>query len=79
MEGLLAASEGSRVMASFTIHLMGQATPITLDLPLASVDQLAEQAGQTRYLIGHLSEADGEGVCRRVMVATSRIQCAVEA
>lgn len=65
-------------MATFTIHLMGQATPVTLDLPLASVDELAELAGQTRFLVGHLNEADGEGVCRRVMVATSRIQCAIE-
>lgn len=66
-------------MATFTIHLMGQATPITLDLPLTNVDELAEEAATTRFLVGHLSEADGEGVCRRVMVATSRIQCAIEA
>lgn len=65
-------------MATFTIHLMGQATPITLDLPLANVDQLAEEASTTRFLIGHLADGDEEGVCRRVMVATSRIQCAVE-
>ena len=79
MEGLLAASEGGRVVATFTIHLMGQATPITLDLPIRDVDELAEQACQTRFLIGHLASCDEEGVCRRVMVATSRIQCAVEA
>lgn len=66
-------------MATFTIHLMGQATPITIDLPIGSVDQLAEEASTTRFLVGHLSEPDEEGVCRRVMIATSRIQCAIEA
>lgn len=66
-------------MATFTIHLIGQATPITIDLPIGSVDQLAEEASMARFLVGHLAEPDGEGVCRRVMIATSRIQCAVEA
>lgn len=66
-------------MTTFTIHLMGQATPITLDLPIGTVDDLAEEAGQTRYLVGHLANADEVGVCRRVMIATSRIQCVIEA
>ncbi|AWW74567.1 hypothetical protein CD351_09030 [Erythrobacter sp. KY5] len=66
-------------MTTFTIHLMGQATPITLDLPISTVDDLAEKAGETRYLVGHLASADEDGVCRRVMIATSRIQCAIEA
>ena len=66
-------------MATFTVHLMGQNAPITIDLPVGSVDELAEQAGQTRFLIGYLASADEEGVCRRVMIATGRIQCVVEA
>ena len=67
------------MMATFTLHLMGQSTPVAIDLPLSGVDELAEQAGSTRFLIGYLTNADEEGVCRRVMIATSRIQCAVEA
>lgn len=66
-------------MASFTIHLMGQSVPLTIDLDCNSVDELAEIAGQSRFVIGHLDNADEDGVCRRVMIATSRIQCAIEA
>lgn len=65
-------------MATFTIHLMGQAQPITLDLPCADVDELSSLATTSRFLAGHMSVADEEGVCRRVMIATSRIQCAIE-
>ncbi|MEM7690121.1 MAG: hypothetical protein AAF291_13955 [Pseudomonadota bacterium] len=65
-------------MASFTIHLMGQHQPITIDLPCASIDELACRSGTERFLVGHMTEADEDGVCRRVMIATSRIQCAIE-
>lgn len=66
------------MMATFQVHLMGQHQPLTLDLPAHDIDDLVEQAGSARFLVGHLAEADGDGVCRRVMIATSRIQCAVE-
>ena len=66
-------------MSIFTIHLMGQARAITLDLPCADIDDLANQAAASRFLSGHMAVADEEGVCRRVMIATSRIQCAIEA
>ncbi|MBV7266040.1 hypothetical protein [Erythrobacter ani] len=66
-------------MANFTIHLMGQHQPITLDLPCNDIDDLADQSATARYLTGHMAQADGDGVCRRVMIATSRIQCAIEA
>lgn len=65
-------------MATFTIHLMGQHQPITADLPFRGIDELAEQAGATRYLIGHMAAANEDGVCRRVMIPTNRIQCAIE-
>ena len=65
-------------MPSFTIHWMGQAVPLSIDLDCAGVDELAESASQSRFVIGNLTEPDEDGVCRRVMVATSRIQCAVE-
>lgn len=66
-------------MATFSIHLMGQATPITLDLPCADIEDLASQATTSRFIAGHMAAADEDGVCRRVMIATSRIQCAIEA
>lgn len=65
-------------MATFQIHLMGQHQPITIDLQCADIDDLAEQSSRAKFLIGHLVEADGDGVCRRVMIASSRIQCAAE-
>lgn len=65
-------------MATFCIHLMGQNQPITIDLPFADIDDLAATAATTRFLAGHMTEPDEDGVCRRVMIATSRIQCAVE-
>lgn len=66
-------------MATFCIHLMGQNQPITIDLPVATIDDLAASAATIRFLAGHMTKPDEDGVCRRVMIATSRIQCAIEA
>lgn len=66
-------------MAIFHIHLMGQHQPIMIDLPCADIDDLAERSSRAKFLAGHMAEPDEEGVCRRVMIATSRIQCAIEA
>ena len=66
-------------MASFNIHLMGQTMPLVVDLEFTCIDELAEAVAQSRFVIGNLTEPDEDGVCRRVMVATGRIQCAVEA
>jgi len=65
-------------MAAFMIHLMGQHQPITIDLPCDNIDDLAEQSSRAKFLIGHMTDADGDGVCRRVMIATCRVQCAIE-
>ncbi|KLE31088.1 hypothetical protein AAW01_12665 [Aurantiacibacter gangjinensis] len=65
-------------MATFCIHLMAQKEPLSVDLPFDGIDQLVDQASSSRYIVGHLAVPDEEGVCRRVMIATSRIQCAVE-
>ncbi len=65
-------------MATFCIHLMGQNQPITIELPCADIDALIEQSSLARFLAGNMTESDEDGVCRRVMVATSRIQCAME-
>ncbi len=66
-------------MAIFQIHLMGQNQPIKIDLLCGSIDELADQAGTTRFLSGYMTEPDVDGVCRRVMIAASRIQCVIEA
>lgn len=67
------------MMATFHVHLMGQPQPLTLDLPCTDIDDLAEQSSRAKFLAGHMTEADEEGVCRRIMIATSRIQTAIEA
>jgi hypothetical protein len=66
-------------MASFLVHLMGQREPAYIDLPFDGVDQLAAEASRAKFLIGHMANADEDGVCRRVMIATHRIECVVEA
>ena len=66
-------------MTAFSIHLIGQSAPLSIDLACASVDELAELVGQARFVVGNLTDPDEDGVCRRVMIATSRIQCAIEA
>ena len=66
-------------MATYSIHLMGQHQPLTVDLACADIDDLIEQASRAKFLAGHLMEPDEDGVCRRVMIATCRIQCVIDA
>lgn len=65
-------------MAAFSIYLMGQHQPIGVDLDCGGIDDLIEQASRTKFLAGHLNEPDEDGVFRRVMIATCRIQCVIE-
>jgi hypothetical protein len=37
------------------------------------------EASRAKFLIGYMTAADEEGVCRGVMIATCRIQCVIEA
>ena len=66
-------------MTCFAIHLMGQPVPLSIDLDCNGVDQLAEILERSRFVVGNMAEPDEDGVCRRVMIAASRIQCAIEA
>lgn len=66
-------------MTTFRISLIGVAQPLMIDLPWASVDELAQAATERRYLTGHLAEADESGVYASIMIATGRIQCVIEA
>lgn len=65
-------------MASFRIHLMGQREPAHIDFPFDDMDDLAAEASRERFLIGHMTNADEDGVYRRVMIAANRIECVVE-
>jgi hypothetical protein len=66
-------------MAAYVVHLMGQRAPAHIDLPFSDVEELAAEASRAKFLIGHMSNADHNGVCRRVMISTYRIECVVEA
>lgn len=66
-------------MASYLVHLMGQREPARIDLPFDDVTDLAAEASRAKFLIGHMTNADEDGVCRRVMISTYRIECVVEA
>lgn len=65
-------------MASYLVHLMGQREPARIDLPFGDMDELVVEASRAKFLIGHMTNADEDGVCRRVMIATYRIECIVE-
>lgn len=66
-------------MASYFVHLMGQREPAYIDLPFDDIDELAAEASRAKFLIGHMATAGEDGVWRRVMIASGRIQCVVEA
>ena len=66
-------------MASFLVHMMGQRQPLDVDLPFSDIEDLMGEASHAKFLVGHLSNADHNGVCRRVMISTYRIECVVEA
>lgn len=66
-------------MAIYQIGLVGQAMPLEVELPFDELAELAAQASGTRFLTGHMTEPDEQGVYRQVMIATGRIQCVIEA
>lgn len=66
------------MMASYLVHIMGQRHPINLDLPFSDIEELMAKASCTKFLFGYIAAADENGVCRRVMVSTYRIECVVE-
>lgn len=66
-------------MTSYLVHLMGQREPARIDFPFADMDELVAEASRAKFLIGHMTNADEDGVCRRVMISTYRIECVVEA
>lgn len=66
-------------MAVYQVYLMGHSHPVAIDLPYRDLGELMAEASRTKFLAGHMPIADDHGVCRGVMIATSRIQCVIEA
>jgi hypothetical protein len=61
------------------ISVMGNNQPLKVDLPYANFDDIMVDATRNKFIAGNMTEADEAGVCRRVMIATGRIQCVIEA
>ena len=66
-------------MGTFRFHLIGTAQPIELEIAASTMSDLAGLVSRQRFLEGRMTQPDGDGVLAAVLVATSRIQCVVEA
>lgn len=66
-------------MSAYRICLLGQHQQIDVDLPFDNLGDLMHEATRAKFLAGHMTEPDEDGVCRGVMIATGRIQCVFEA
>jgi len=58
--------------------LQGQHEPLTVELDYPSVEQLAELASNSRFVIGYLDAVEECGCHPKVMIAAARISCAIE-
>ena len=67
------------MMAAFRICLVGSAQHLIVELQAANVEELIQDASSSRFLAGHMVEADEHGCFPGVMVQTNRIQVAFEA
>ena len=65
-------------MSIFSIHLVGQPQPLTVELPFKDQDEFVRAASVAKFISGHLSETDGDGIYLPLIVATSRIVCALQ-
>ena len=63
-------------MATFRFHLIG-AQPVVLEVVADTISELNEIVSRQRFLEGHMTDPDGDGVLAGVLIATSRIQCIV--
>lgn len=66
------------MMAQFRVFLVGVGEPLQVNLPVASIGELAEIASRARFLEAHMAEADSDGVYSAVLIPTCRIHFIVE-
>lgn len=65
-------------MAAYLVHLMGHRHPIEVELPFSGIEALMSKASHSRFIIGHFMAENGDGMCRRLMISTSRLECVLE-
>lgn len=66
------------MMKRYELHMLGRREPIYVELDCLGIEELAELASQSRFVIGHLADIDECGCQPKVMVAAQRIFCAIE-
>ena len=66
-------------MGLFRFHLIGSSQAPVLEVAANSVGELNEIVSRQRLMEARMTEPDGDGVLAGVLIATSRIQCVVEA
>jgi hypothetical protein len=65
-------------MARFRIFVTGSPQPIDVDLPVGSITELSGVASRSRFLEGHVADADSDGIYAGVLIPTYRIQFIIE-
>lgn len=66
-------------MGLFRFHLIGPAQPVELEVAARDIRELNALISCQRFVEGRLTEPDGDGVLAGMLIATSRIQCVMEA
>jgi len=65
-------------MARFKFYLIGSCDAPVLDVEAADLRELHRQMSCDRFIEGHTTQADADGVLPGVLIATSRIQLVME-
>lgn len=66
-------------MGLFRFHLIGCPEPVELEVAARTISDLDAVMSCRRFVAGRLTQPDGDGVLAGMLIATSRIQCVVEA
>ena len=66
-------------MSVFRFKLVGPCSPIELEVAASTIGDLGKEMAYNRFVEGRLVEPDGDGVLLGMLIATSRIECVVEA
>lgn len=78
MEGLLAASERGRVMASFKFFLIGTNEAPVMEVPFANLQELNKHMQCNRFIEGCIMDISGEEITCGALLPICRIQMVVE-
>ena len=66
-------------MGLFRFHLIGSQKHVDLEVAASTIGDLIKEMSCNRFVEGRLTEPDGDGVLLGMLIATSRIECVVDA